>query len=73
MVHFKASRVILAARRLDELERVRSECKAGCDQIVDIVKLDVSDPDECLAFAQEFSSKNRIDILVNNAGVSQRD
>jgi NADP-dependent 3-hydroxy acid dehydrogenase YdfG len=37
VVRYKAKRVILAARRLDELERVKKECNASQNQQIDIV------------------------------------
>ena len=39
-------------------------------QEIEIAQLDLSDPEACLKFAENFGS---IDILVNNGGISQRD
>ena len=38
-----------------------------------VVQLDLSDPEYCLKWAQEFAQNNHVDIIVNNGGISQRD
>ena len=40
---------------------------------MEVVQLDLGDPDACLKFAEGFSKSNHVDILVNNGGISQRD
>ena len=81
MIKLRAKKVIIAARRLNELERVKSECEfkkieqdgQSYQQTMDVVQLDLGDPDACLKFAEGFSKSNHVDILVNNGGMSQRD
>ena len=42
-------------------------------QTMEVVQLDLGDPDACLKFTEGFSKSNHVDILVNNGGISQRD
>ncbi len=68
----KGAHVILSARRVEELERVKSQCQNN-EETVRIVPLD-------LARTESFSSKveeamaqfGSIDMLINNGGISQR-
>ena len=70
-VNLGAKKVIIAARRIDELKRVQSACKYP--DKVQVVQLDLANPDKCLAEAQKLFKTETVDILVNNGGVSQRD
>jgi len=65
------ARLILSARNLAELERVRALCLHYTAQ-VEVVPLDLSFPTEVLTTAQGVLKQHPVDILVNNAGVSQR-
>lgn len=71
----EGARIILSARRKEELERVRADCVnegVGQENIL-VLPLDVTDESampDVVAQAQAFSG--RIDMLVNNAGISQR-
>ena len=71
MIRLGAKKVIIAARRLDELERVKKETQHP--DKVQVFQLDLSNPQECLAKTKELFAKEPIDILVNNGGISQRD
>lgn len=53
--------LILVARDLEKLEKVKSEIKTN----VEIVSMDVSRPENCEQLHKQFKN---IDILVNNAG-----
>jgi dehydrogenase/reductase SDR family member 7B len=67
----RGARVVLSARRANELERVRSLCADPAQAAVlpvDLLKLD--DPAATLREAEKFFGP--IDVLVNNAGISQR-
>jgi dehydrogenase/reductase SDR family protein 7 len=65
-------KMFLCSRRIPELERVKQECiKLGSKAEIEVRQLDLSDPDNCLAWAEAFEEK--IDILINNGGLSQRD
>jgi len=66
----RGARVVLASRKVENLERVASELRAdGHDTFV--VPTDVRDADACEALiAQAANHWGRLDILVNNAGGS---
>ncbi|XP_069117017.1 dehydrogenase/reductase SDR family member 7-like isoform X2 [Argopecten irradians] len=65
-------RLVLSARREEELERVKSECiRVGClnHEDVLVLKLDIKEfCDHEAAVQQVLKTFQRIDILVNNAG-----
>ena len=73
MVKLGASKVIIAARRPTELERVKSECDAIRADVVDTFQLDLGKPEECLKKCQALFEKVPVDTLINNGGCSQRD
>ena len=65
------SKVVMAARSLDKLEKYRLEMPQP-DNVL-CVKTDVSVEDQCKNLIEETIKKfGRIDILVNNAGISMR-
>jgi dehydrogenase/reductase SDR family protein 7B len=69
--HQAGAKLILSARRADELKRVQSEC--GGEASAKILPLDVTQTaelsEQAKAALQVFGG---VDILVNNAGVTQR-
>ena len=69
--HRAGARLILSARRADQLSRVQSLC--GGEASARVLPLDVTQttelPDKARAALQMFGG---IDILVNNAGLTQR-
>jgi len=66
----RGARVVLASRKVENLERVASELRAGGHDTL-VVPTDVRDPDACEALiAQTVNHWDRLDILVNNAGGS---
>lgn len=73
MVKLGDKKVIIAARRQDELDRVKAECKsitgANDAQLVETFKLDLSQPEKCLRDCQALNDKVLVDILVNNGGL----
>lgn len=68
----KGARLILSARREEELERVKANCKGNPDDIV-VLPLDLTKTallgDKAKAAESFFGS---VDILFNNGGISQR-
>ena len=61
----------MSSRRVDALERVKSECQNP--ENIKILPIDLSDFDAAPAGVQKaFDFFGRIDVLINNAGVSQR-
>lgn len=69
----KGARVILSARRKEELERVKGNCPSHAQADVRILPMDVSVSDT-LPIHTEAAIQifDHIDILINNAGISQR-
>ena len=69
------AKVVLSARRQEELNRVKDECVrkgAATDNIL-VVPLDVTDHGSMpSALGRVTSTFGRIDLLINNAGISQR-
>jgi len=69
----KGARLILSARRKEELERVKGNCKAEAQPGIRILPLDLAEPlmlKLCTEAAIQFFG--HIDILINNGGISQR-
>ena len=65
------SKVVMAARSLDKLEKFRAEMPEPANVLC--VKTDVSVEQDCKNLIDETIKKfGRIDILVNNAGISMR-
>ncbi|MND44831.1 putative oxidoreductase SadH [compost metagenome] len=63
--------LILAARNIEELERVKSNC-IGAEHVVTTF-LDISDHDKVFTKMELLINEfGPIDVLVNNAGISQR-
>jgi len=68
----QGAKLVLSARRVAELERVRESC-GGYNAPVAIVPLDLADHDGIPARAAEaVAAFGQVDILVNNGGISQR-
>lgn len=67
----KGARLILSARRMDELERVKANCEHSERHYC--VELDLAHSEHFDSLvAQVINEYGPIDILVNNAGLSQR-
>jgi short-subunit dehydrogenase len=63
--------IIISARRIAELERVRESCQDKSK--VHLLPVDLSKQDEFPELVKKaLSFKGKIDILINNAGISQR-
>ncbi len=71
----QGARLVLSARRKDELQRVKELCVnngAATDNIL-VLPLDVTDHAAMpVAVESVISSFGRVDMLINNAGISQR-
>ncbi|CAN5774036.1 SDR family NAD(P)-dependent oxidoreductase [soil metagenome] len=66
------AKLVLSARRKEELERVKKECKLSDSDCL-ILPLDLSDTSSIDLMTQLVLAKfSRIDVLVNNGGISQR-
>jgi dehydrogenase/reductase SDR family member 7B len=67
----EGARLVLSARRAEELERVRQSCARP--EVHRVVPLDLTRGDTFPALAAEVLAQcGRIDVLVNNGGVGQR-
>ena len=71
----KGASLIISARNVKELERVKSECVDPSK--ITVFPLDMSKPYEVIEKSAEFIKKlekegKKLDIIVQNAGVSQR-
>ena len=69
----KGARLIISARRKEELERVKGNCQEQAQPFVRILPLDLSEP-STLQLHTEAAIQlfGHIDILINNGGISQR-
>lgn len=66
----RGARLVLSARRIEELDKVRARCQRPDDHLV--LPLDMAGGDFAQATAAVLARFGRIDVLVNNAGISQR-
>jgi short-subunit dehydrogenase len=69
----KGARLILSARRKEELERVKGNCPSAVQAQVHILPLDLTKP-ETLRLSTDAAIQvfGHVDILINNGGISQR-
>lgn len=69
----KGSKLILSARRKQELERVKGNCVSSSQSGIGILPLDLTQP-STLALSVEAAIQlfGHVDILINNGGISQR-
>ena len=68
----EGARVILSARRKEELERVKTACGDKAERCI-VIPLDLTDADSLQRASQTvFEKVGRVDVLVNNGGISQR-
>jgi len=69
----KGARLIISARRVEELERVKNACKGVYSDEIKVLPLDLAKADELPEKAKTAKNFfNGIDILINNGGISQR-
>ena len=67
------TKLILSARRKEELARVKGDCKAEAQANIRILPLDLEKSDTLkLSVEAAIQLFGRIDILINNGGISQR-
>jgi short-subunit dehydrogenase len=69
----QGARLILSARRKEELERVKGNCPSGRQADIRILPLDLSNADTLqLSTEAAIQIFGHIDVLVNNGGITQR-
>lgn len=66
----QGANLILLARRMNELERVREKCLKNTEN-VKIFSVDVSEKEQIRKFLDELEEINNIDVFVSNAGFAQ--
>jgi len=71
MIKFGAKRVIIAARTMSELERVKLQ--SGSPDRVMVYYLDLNKPKEVYIRLSELFKTEHVDILINNGGISMRE
>ena len=70
--HREGANLIISARRVAELERVRESCREGPGRVM-VLPFDITDWTERDSAAKlALDAFDRIDVLVNNAGIGQR-
>ena len=68
----KGAKLILSARRKEELERVKNTCQSAENNIF-VLPLDLEKSHEfSIKVAEAIAHFGKIDILINNGGISQR-
>jgi len=69
----KGAKLILSARRKEELERVKGNCEATAQPNIHTLPLDLSQP-ATLKLSTEAAIQffGHVDVLINNGGISQR-
>ena len=69
----RGAKVIISARRTQELERVKQQCALESQSNIYILPLDLSKPEELKRIVEQANDLfGSIDILINNGGISQR-
>lgn len=69
----EGARLILSARRKEELERVKGNCQASAQPYISILPLDLAQEGTLkLSTSAAVQLFGHIDILINNGGISQR-
>ncbi|HEU5145438.1 MAG TPA: SDR family oxidoreductase [Chryseosolibacter sp.] len=69
----KGARLILSARRKEELERVKGNCIASAQPCISILPLDLSQGETLkLSTNAAIQLFGHVDMLINNGGISQR-
>lgn len=67
------NKIIISARRIKELERVKNICPPSTQQNIHVLPLDLSDLDALDSVAEKaLKIHGHVDILFNNGGISQR-
>lgn len=69
----KGARLIISARRKEELEKVKGNCEVSAQPNIRILPLDLAEPSTlALSVEAAIQTFGHIDILINNGGISQR-
>lgn len=69
----QGARLIISARRKEELERVKGNCQSKFDTSVDVLPMDLSQaPSLQLTTEAAIQIYGKLDMLINNGGISQR-
>jgi dehydrogenase/reductase SDR family member 7B len=72
LISQKGGKVIISARSIDQLERVKNRCKLVNGR-AEIIPMDLSNAESINTAASEvLQTYGKVDILINNGGISQR-
>lgn len=67
------TKLILSARRIEELNNVKSEIEKQSNNKIEILPFDLNNPDEVRTASEKaINIFGKIDVLINNGGISQR-
>lgn len=71
LLNTKDCKLIISARREEELNKVKQQCNTP--ENIKIIPIDLEDHDKMALIAEKaISLYGKIDVLINNAGISQR-
>mmetsp|Transcript_26109 Transcript_26109/g.32627 ORF Transcript_26109/g.32627 Transcript_26109/m.32627 type:complete len:295 (+) Transcript_26109:19-903(+) len=71
LIGLGAKKIIIAARRQEELDRVKKECASP--ERVQTFTLDLGSPEEVMKKCEKFFAGEEVDIVINNGGISMRE
>ena len=70
MLASQCAKVVIAARRVDRLEKIAEQCRLFCGEVL-VVPTDVSQEAQCRSLIEKtIAAYGRLDMLINNAGLA---
>jgi len=66
----QCAKVVIAARRVERLEKIAEQCRMFCGEVL-VVPTDVSNEMQCKALIEKtINAYGKLDMLINNAGLA---